>query len=63
VDNARRYCRERSTALTLQRSLLPRRLHRSAAVEATTRYLPADTRSGVGGDWFDVIWAEQALRQ
>ncbi|MER6676610.1 SpoIIE family protein phosphatase [Streptomyces sp. NPDC000983] len=54
VDNARRYSRERETALALQRSLLPRELPRTAAVDAASRYLPA-ARSGVGGDWFDVI--------
>ncbi|MFE1340200.1 SpoIIE family protein phosphatase [Streptomyces sp. NPDC058733] len=54
IDNARRYSRERETALALQRSLLPRSLPRSAAVTAASRYLPA-ARSGVGGDWFDVI--------
>ncbi|MFF5159431.1 SpoIIE family protein phosphatase [Streptomyces sp. NPDC000348] len=54
IDNARRYSRERETTLALQRSLLPRALPRTAAVEAATRYLPA-ARSGVGGDWFDVI--------
>ncbi|WUQ94010.1 SpoIIE family protein phosphatase [Streptomyces sp. NBC_00310] len=55
IDNARRYTRERSTALTLQRSLLPRWLPRQSAVEAAFRYLPAGARAGVGGDWFDVI--------
>ncbi|WP_405765538.1 SpoIIE family protein phosphatase [Actinacidiphila glaucinigra] len=55
VDNARRYSRERSTALTLQRSMLPRRSPRQAAVEVASRYLPAGSRAGVGGDWFDVI--------
>ncbi|MGV9342210.1 SpoIIE family protein phosphatase [Streptomyces sp. NPDC003688] len=54
LDNARRYSRERDTALALQRSLLPRRLPPTAALEATSRYLPA-ARAGVGGDWFDVI--------
>ncbi|MBX9366330.1 SpoIIE family protein phosphatase [Streptomyces sp. WAC04114] len=54
IDNARRYSRERETTLTLQRSLLPRTLPHTAAVEAASRYLPA-TRTGVGGDWFDVI--------
>ncbi|WAZ25859.1 SpoIIE family protein phosphatase [Streptomyces cinnabarinus] len=54
VDNARRYSRERETALALQRSLLPRGLPRTPAVDAASRYLPA-ARSGVGGDWFDVI--------
>ncbi|MFI1168781.1 SpoIIE family protein phosphatase [Streptomyces sp. NPDC020801] len=54
IDNARRYSHERETALALQRSLLPRSLPRTAAVEAASRYLPA-ARAGMGGDWFDVI--------
>ncbi len=55
VDNARRYTGERRTALALQRSLLPGRLPGVAAMELAYRYLPAGSRSGVGGDWFDVI--------
>ncbi|MGW3450513.1 SpoIIE family protein phosphatase [Streptomyces sp. NPDC001076] len=55
VDNARRYTLERGTALALQRSLLPHRLSAQDAVEAAHRYLPARTRAGPGGDWFDVI--------
>ncbi|WP_086827079.1 SpoIIE family protein phosphatase [Streptomyces sp. NRRL B-24572] len=55
IDNARRYTHERSTALTLQRTLLPRYTVRQAAVETASRYLPAGSRAGVGGDWYDVI--------
>ncbi len=55
VDNARRYTRERSVALALQRSLLPHHAPRQAAVEVASRYLPAHSRAGIGGDWFDVI--------
>ncbi|MFI6935403.1 SpoIIE family protein phosphatase [Streptomyces sp. NPDC050287] len=55
IDNALRYTRERATAVTLQRSLLPQRLPEQAAVEVAYRYLPAGARAGVGGDWFDVI--------
>ncbi|MFI7014212.1 SpoIIE family protein phosphatase [Streptomyces sp. NPDC050164] len=55
IDNAYRYTRERATAVTLQRSLLPQRLPRQAAVEVASRYLPAGGHAGVGGDWFDVI--------
>ncbi|MES4901152.1 MULTISPECIES: SpoIIE family protein phosphatase [unclassified Streptomyces] len=55
TDNARRYTRERATALTLQRSLLPQHLPRQTAVEVAFRYLPAGSQAGVGGDWFDVI--------
>ncbi|MGP4083740.1 SpoIIE family protein phosphatase [Streptomyces sp. KR55] len=54
IDNARRYTRERETTLALQRSLLPQTLPRRAALEASSRYLPA-ARAEVGGDWFDVI--------
>ncbi|MFF3467796.1 SpoIIE family protein phosphatase [Streptomyces sp. NPDC002619] len=55
LDNARQYAREHTTALTLQRNLLPHRLRDSAAVEVASRYLSADAHTGVGGDWFDVI--------
>lgn len=54
IDNARRFTRERATALALQRSMLPRTLPRTSALEAASRYLPA-ARAGIGGDWFDVI--------
>ncbi|WP_285707145.1 SpoIIE family protein phosphatase [Microtetraspora sp. NBRC 16547] len=53
IDNARRFTLERTTALTLQRSLLPHGLPEQTAVEAAHRYLPA--QAGVGGDWFDII--------
>jgi len=53
IDNARRYTREHGMAVTLQRSLLPRRLPEQTALEVAYRYLPA--QAGVGGDWFDVL--------
>ncbi|MEE4545252.1 SpoIIE family protein phosphatase [Streptomyces sp. V4-01] len=55
MDNARRYTRERTNALALQRSLLPREIPAQAAVEVAYRYLPARSGLGVGGDWFDVV--------
>ncbi len=55
MDNARRYRREHHASLTLQHSLLPHTLPRLSTVDLTSRYLPADARSGVGGDWFDAI--------
>ncbi|MFH9970175.1 SpoIIE family protein phosphatase [Streptomyces mirabilis] len=55
LDNARLYAREHAAALALQRNLLPHRLRGGTAVEAASRYLPADMDNGVGGDWFDVI--------
>ncbi|MET9800299.1 SpoIIE family protein phosphatase [Streptomyces sp. NPDC006368] len=53
IDNARRFTREHTMAVTLQRSLLPRVLPEQDALEVAYRYLPA--QAGVGGDWFDVI--------
>ncbi|MEU6093723.1 amino acid permease [Streptomyces sp. NPDC047079] len=47
--------RDHSATLKLQRNLLPRALPSVTALEAESRYLPADSGSGVGGDWFDVI--------
>ncbi|GGJ38978.1 SpoIIE family protein phosphatase [Streptomyces brasiliensis] len=55
VDNARRYTREHTAAITLQRSLLPHALSGGTALEVASSYLPADATGGVGGDWFDVI--------
>ncbi|WP_217552364.1 SpoIIE family protein phosphatase [Streptomyces sp. GbtcB6] len=56
VDNARRFTRERTMAVTLQRSLLPHALPEQNAVDVAHRYLPAGAGpGGVGGDWFDVI--------
>ncbi|MFI2351749.1 SpoIIE family protein phosphatase [Streptomyces sp. NPDC019443] len=55
IHNARGHSRERTTTMTLQRSLLPHTLPDQAALEIASRYLPAGTQAGVGGDWFDVI--------
>ena len=55
VDNARRFTRERRTALALQRSLLPERLPELAAMDIAYRYLPTGAGADIGGDWFDVI--------
>ncbi len=53
IDNARRYTREHTMAVSLQHSLLPQGFPEQDALEAAYRYLPA--KAGVGGDWFDVI--------
>jgi serine phosphatase RsbU (regulator of sigma subunit) len=55
LDNARRYNRERATALTLQRSLLPTGLSAPASVEVRHRYLPGNQLIEVGGDWYESI--------
>jgi len=55
IDNARRYSRERATALTLQRSLLPTGLSSPSSVEVKHRYLPGSKLIEVGGDWYESI--------
>ena len=55
LDNARLYARERHSALTLQRSLLPQHLPERPGIEIAYRYVPGSTGAEVGGDWFDVI--------
>jgi len=53
IDNARLYGRERTTALTLQRSLLPSAPAQQEGLKIAARYRPA--LSEVGGDWYDVL--------
>jgi serine phosphatase RsbU (regulator of sigma subunit)/anti-sigma regulatory factor (Ser/Thr protein kinase) len=55
LDNARLFSRERATALTLQRSLLPTSLSAPATVEVRHRYLPGSQLVEVGGDWYESI--------
>jgi serine phosphatase RsbU (regulator of sigma subunit) len=55
LDNARLYNRERATALTLQRSLLPVGLSAPPSVEVRHRYLPGSQLIEVGGDWYESI--------
>jgi hypothetical protein len=55
IDNARKYNRERATALTLQRSMLPTGLSSPSSVEVRHRYLPGSKLIEVGGDWYESI--------
>ena len=55
VDNALRYRRERQTALTLQRSLLPNVLPDLPGLTVAHRYLPGTAGAEVGGDWYDLL--------
>jgi len=55
MDSARRYSRERATALTLQRSMLPTGLSAPSSVEVRHRYLPGSKLIEVGGDWYESI--------
>ncbi|WP_329567286.1 SpoIIE family protein phosphatase [Streptomyces sp. NBC_01361] len=51
IDNARRYTREHTVALALQRRLLPQRPEPLAAVESAQFHQSVD----VGGGWFDLF--------
>ncbi len=53
IENARLYERERSAALTLQRSLLPGSLPEGPGFRLTAAYLPASHHAEIGGDWYD----------
>jgi anti-sigma regulatory factor (Ser/Thr protein kinase) len=55
MDNAQRYSRERATALTLQRSMLPTGLSAPSSVEVRHRYLPGSKLIEIGGDWYESI--------
>lgn len=54
LDNACAYSRERSTALALQRSMLPQNIAQTPGVDVVYHYEPASTAAEIGGDWFDV---------
>ncbi|HTU73064.1 MAG TPA: PAS domain S-box protein, partial [Trebonia sp.] len=55
IDNARLYSREHESAVTLQRSLLPRDIPPVTGLDIAYRYQPASQAAEIGGDWFDVI--------
>ncbi|MEV7996912.1 SpoIIE family protein phosphatase [Streptomyces sp. NPDC086077] len=47
--------RQRETAVTLQRSLLPQELEQPDDLRIAVAYQPGGTEAAVGGDWYDVI--------
>jgi len=55
VANARLYTEQQDIALTLQRSLLPRRMPRPPGVQVAATYRAAGARNMVGGDFYD-LW-------
>ncbi len=55
ADNLRLYEVEHSTALTLQRALLPDESPAVAGLDIATRYVASDARAEVGGDFYDVF--------
>jgi CheY-like chemotaxis protein len=52
---------ERDLALTLQRSLLPRRLPDVPGYEASVRYVPASSHAEIGGDFYELVMIEGKL--
>lgn len=55
VRNTLVYEHEHQAALTLQSSLLPAGVPALDGIDVQVRYRPSGARTGVGGDWFDVI--------
>ncbi|MFD3530633.1 SpoIIE family protein phosphatase [Streptomyces sp. NPDC058664] len=59
LERAQRYDSESAVARGLQDALLPHRLPVREGVETVGRYLPGTQGMDVGGDWYDVIEAEE----
>jgi anti-sigma regulatory factor (Ser/Thr protein kinase) len=55
IDNARRYIREHTAAVTLHRSMLPHNVPDQTALDVVHCFIPAKAYAGVSGDWFDII--------
>jgi serine phosphatase RsbU (regulator of sigma subunit) len=55
LDNARRYERERRTALAIRNSLPPGKAQEFEGCRTAHGWLPAGQGNLVGGDWFDVL--------
>ncbi|MGH2634784.1 MAG: ATP-binding SpoIIE family protein phosphatase [Actinomycetota bacterium] len=53
--HVRLYERERMATETLQRAFLPTALPQVPGLRLGSRYLPASTAAGIGGDWYDVF--------
>ena len=46
---------DRDLVMSVQRSLLPETLPEHPGVRLGARYMPAETRYGIGGDWYDAV--------
>ncbi len=55
LTRAARFELEHSIAITLQSTLLPKRLKAIADVDLSAHYSPGTRELSVGGDWYDVI--------
>ncbi|NUT38243.1 MAG: SpoIIE family protein phosphatase [Hamadaea sp.] len=55
VEGLRHFDAEHDLALTLQHSLLPRRLPTVAGFDLAVRYVPASDHAEIGGDFYEVV--------
>ncbi|MEV0425175.1 SpoIIE family protein phosphatase [Micromonospora sp. NPDC050495] len=61
VEAQRSFDEEHRIAVTLQRSLLPRRLPEIAGLDLAVRYEPASARTEVGGDFYELVMLDGHL--
>lgn len=61
AEGLRAYTEEHNLALTLQRSLLPRRLPSLPALPMAARYAPASAHAEIGGDFYEVTELDDRL--
>jgi MFS superfamily sulfate permease-like transporter len=58
AENRELYTEQRSIAQSLQHALLPEALPGIPGMDVSARYVPAASGIEVGGDWYDVVVAE-----
>nr|WP_230417114.1 SpoIIE family protein phosphatase [Micromonospora tarapacensis] len=61
VEAQRSFDEEHRIAVTLQRSLLPRRIPQIAGLDLAVRYEPASARTEVGGDFYELVMLDGHL--
>ncbi|SCL16892.1 Response regulator receiver domain-containing protein [Micromonospora rhizosphaerae] len=61
VEAQRSFDEEHRIAVTLQRSLLPRRLPEIGGLDLAVRYEPASARTEVGGDFYELVMLDGHL--
>ncbi|WDZ87976.1 SpoIIE family protein phosphatase [Micromonospora cathayae] len=61
VEAQRSYDEEHRIAVTLQRSLLPRRIPEIAGLDLAVRYEPASAQTEVGGDFYELVMLDGHL--
>ncbi|MGH2905123.1 MAG: PP2C family protein-serine/threonine phosphatase [Solirubrobacteraceae bacterium] len=59
AENHELYTEQRSIAQTLQHALLPDKLPELPGLRVDARYIPAASGIDVGGDWYDVVVADE----